>query len=215
MAIPAAADAPTIGMQIDSFVARLETLSSGGALVHAAVIAVSLAFSFYLLNTGGGSSTALEMMDNANLTASKEGGGDADSLRKPKKSRRKNNHREQEDGPEPRWHILKFINYVVVAGFLLSVLQFASNASTYLNDSTSLLQFLSVWSLFVVYFVGFFGISFVDVDDFVDPPPAQPQQQHQQVTQQPSISQVTPARRSSHKAEQRYVESFPYEMCHV
>jgi len=41
------------------------------------------------------------------------------------------------------------------------------NASLYLNDSTSLLQFLSIWSIFLCYFFGFFGISFVNLDDLV------------------------------------------------
>jgi len=95
--------------------------------------------------------------------------------------------REETDEPEPRWHILRITNYVVATGFTLSVLQFASNASTYLNDSTSLLQFLMVWSLFLCYFFGFFGISFIELDDFVD----QQQPSQQQPSQQ---TQVAPSR---------------------
>jgi len=159
---------PTVGMQIDAAIAQLENVST--TQLYAIVIAASLAFSFYLLNSGGGSSA---------LTIMNEKDGDADSLRKPEARKRKDRPRAStsSDEPEPRWHILRITNYVVAAGFLLSVLQFASNASTYLNDSTSLLQFLSVWSIFLCYFFGFFGISFIELDDFVDQQPSQQQQQ--------------------------------------
>jgi hypothetical protein len=58
------------------------------------------------------------------------------------------------DEPQPKWHILRLTNYVATFGFLLSVLKFASNASTYLDDSTSLLQFLVIWSICMCYFFG-------------------------------------------------------------
>ena len=84
------------------------------------------------------------------------------------------------------------MNYIIATGFTLSVLQFASNATTYLNDSTSLLQYLTIWSISLCYFFGFFGISFIDLDDLV----ADQQQPTQMVQQQP----VTQLRRS-HQVE--------------
>ena len=48
--------------------------------------------------------------------------------------------------------------------------KFASNASTYLDDSTSLLQFLIIWSICMCYFFGFFGISFIELDDLESEP---------------------------------------------
>jgi len=162
---------PTVGMQIDAVIARLQTVST--TQLYATVIAASLAFSFYLLNSGGSSALVIE-----------EGHVDG-SLRKPSPPREKKQLKRSSSAPEPKWHILKITNFVAAAGFLLSVLQFASNASTYLNDSTSLLQFLSVWSVFLCYFFGFFGISFIELDDFVDQP-------------QPSQPLQTPVARKSH-----------------
>mmetsp|Transcript_7526 Transcript_7526/g.13264 ORF Transcript_7526/g.13264 Transcript_7526/m.13264 type:complete len:670 (-) Transcript_7526:88-2097(-) len=202
---------PTLGMQIDAVIASLESIST--PQLYGTVIAISLAFSFYLLNSGGGSSSpALQMMTN---DTKEQQDADADSLRKPARaaatSSSSSSESSSEDRPEPRWHILRFTNYVAALGFLVSVLQFASNASAYLNDSNSLLQFLTVWSLFVVYFVGFFGISFVELDDFVDgaqisssvarqraqqPPPPQQSQ-----TMPVAASQAKTPGRKSHKTD--------------
>jgi hypothetical protein len=174
---------------IDAVIAQLQTVST--TQVYATVIAVSLAFAFFLLNSGGGSSAfAIKTEESSDL------------LHKPKAPMmRKHHHQQQEQptasAPEPKWHILKITNYVTATGFLLSVLQFASNASTYLNDSTSLLQFLSVWSVFLCYFFGFFGISFIELDDFAD----------QQLTSQHQQPAGFPMTRKSHKAD-RYV-GFP------
>eukprot|EP00581_Thalassiosira_minuscula_P031435 CAMPEP_0183784684 /NCGR_PEP_ID=MMETSP0739-20130205/66112_1 /TAXON_ID=385413 /ORGANISM="Thalassiosira miniscula, Strain CCMP1093" /LENGTH=718 /DNA_ID=CAMNT_0026028659 /DNA_START=67 /DNA_END=2223 /DNA_ORIENTATION=- len=251
---------PTLGMQIDAVIASLESIST--PQLYGTVIAISLAFSFYLLNSGGGSSSpALQMMTNdtkeqqdadadslrkparaaatsssSSSESSSVGGSsspalqmmtndtkeqqdaDADSLRKPARaaatSSSSSSESSSEDRPEPRWHILRFTNYVAALGFLVSVLQFASNASAYLNDSNSLLQFLTVWSLFVVYFVGFFGISFVELDDFVDGAQisssvarqrAQQQQQQQQQQQSQNMtvaaSQAKTPGRKSHKTD--------------
>jgi hydroxymethylglutaryl-CoA reductase (NADPH) len=181
-------------MQIDAVIARLQNVSA--VHLYAAIVAVSLTFSFFLLNSGGGSS-ALADMD------ARDGGKDA--LRKPKAHRAKPPKRaatsvsvSENDEPEPRWHILKATNYAAAILFTLSVLQFASNASTYLNDSTSLLQFLFVWSIFLCYFFGFFGISFIELDDFVDQQPSQ-QAQHQPVPT--AAPQKVPHIRKSHKVE--------------
>jgi len=178
---------------IDTVISQLQTVST--TQVYATVIAVSLAFAFFLLNSGGGSS-AFAIKENES----------SDPLRKPMAPMvRKQQQQRAASTPEPKWHILKITNYVAATGFLLSVLQFASNASTYLNDSTSLLQFLSVWSVFLCYFFGFFGISFVELDDFADQPLSSQQQQQQQ--QQPSDFQMTPRR--SHKVG-RYVSTLFY-----
>lgn len=75
------------------------------------------------------------------------------------------------DEPQPKWHILKITNYVATAVFFISVLQFASDATAYLNDSNALLSFLVIWSFLLCYFFGFFGISFVELDDFVESVP--------------------------------------------
>ncbi len=111
--------------------------------------------------------------------------GDADSLNKPTKIIPKANKKpvstSTSDEPQPKWHILRLTNYVVTFGFLFSVLQFASNASTYLEDSSTLLQYLVIWSVFMCYFFGFFGISFIELDDLGSEPR---NQQHQVVHRQ-------------------------------
>jgi hypothetical protein len=171
-------------MHIDAVIAQLQTAST--TQLYVTVIAVSLAFSFFLINSGG-SSSALSMLNR------EEGASSLDSFKKPMATKRRSSHQQRAaSAPEPKWHILKITNYVVVAGFILSVLKFASNASTYLNDSTSLLQFLSIWSIFLCYFFGFFGISFIELDDFVDQLPSQQQQQ-------PAVSQVAQPRKSHHR----------------
>lgn len=159
---------PTVGMHIDAVIAQLQTAST--TQLYVTVIAVSLAFSFFLINSGG-SSSALTIINREEAASS------SDSLKKTAPKMRSSHQQRAASAPEPKWHILKITNYVVATGFILSVLKFASNASTYLNDSTSLLQFLSIWSIFLCYFFGFFGISFIELDDFADQQLSQQQQQ--------------------------------------
>ncbi|KAK1747940.1 hydroxymethylglutaryl-CoA reductase (NADPH) [Skeletonema marinoi] len=155
----------TIGMRIDAVIASLESLPRANPeILYASLIGASLMFSFLVLNSGG-SSMALP------------DGGDADSLNKPKKI---SNAKpvSSSDEPQPKWHILRLTNYVVTFGFLLSVLKFASNATTYLDDSTSLLQFLIIWSISMCYFFGFFGISFIELDELESEPQNHQHQMH-------------------------------------
>jgi len=72
------------------------------------------------------------------------------------------------DRPEPKWHVLKLLNFASVFTFVSSILYFASDLPTYLNDSSTLLKFITAWSVFLCYFIGFFGISFVDADEFCE-----------------------------------------------
>ena len=169
----------TIGERLDSVIANIQTVSS--THVYATVIACSLAFSFYLLNSGGSSALTTMGVDTTQPIKTL-----------PKKKSAQQSSSLNNNSPEPKWHILKITNYVAATGFLLSVLLFASNASTYLNDSTSLLQFLSVWSVFLCYFFGFFGISFIELDDFVvdEQQPQQTQGMHQ------PQQHVTPVRKN-------------------
>lgn len=186
------ASAQTIGQAIiDNVIAIATTTEFSTTQLYVTVIVVSISFSFYLLNSGG--SSALTMINNHDESAA------SCSLNKPKTVKKEQfSSSSTSNSPEPKWHILKITNYVAATGFLLSVLQFASDASTYLNDSTSLLQFLGVWSVFLCYFFGFFGISFIELDDFVVD---DQQQQHIPLQQQ-----VTPVRKN--KIEERYVKYY-------
>lgn len=165
----------TIGTRIDAVIASLESLPhTNPEIIYATLIGASLIFSFLVLNSGGSSMATMLPPE-----------GDADSLNKPTKIIPKANKKpvstSTSDEPQPKWHILRLTNYVVTFGFLFSVLQFASNASTYLEDSSTLLQYLVIWSVFMCYFFGFFGISFIELDDLGSEPR---NQQHQVVHRQ-------------------------------
>ena len=166
----------TIGTRIDAVIASLESLpNTNPEIIYATLIGASLIFSFLVLNSGGSSMATMLPPE-----------GDADSLNKPTKIIPKANKKpvsptSTSDEPQPKWHILRLTNYVVTFGFLFSVLQFASNASTYLEDSSTLLQYLVIWSVFMCYFFGFFGISFIELDDLGSEPQ---NQQHQVVHRQ-------------------------------
>lgn len=141
----------TIGMRLDVFLNKLDTLPS----THLYIIAVlaSTVLSFVILNPSGSSShthgltsqkTSKSSSKNLVSVADVEGSSDV---------------------PQPKWYILKVLNYAVAVGFIVSVLAFAANASFYITDSFSVVKFLAVWSFLLAYFFGFFGISFVDADE--------------------------------------------------
>lgn len=70
------------------------------------------------------------------------------------------------EGPEPRWHLFRWVNMLVVVAFACSVAEFSLNATAYWNDSNVLCKFLIGWSLLLCYFFGFFGIMFIhDLED--------------------------------------------------
>jgi hypothetical protein len=183
----APSSAPTVGMLIDSVIAEVQNVTT--TQLYATVIALSLAFAFFLINSGGGNPAALISITEEDTSSA------ADSLKKKNMVVPRPPPQTTRGGtsstPEPKWHILKIMNYIIATGFTLSVLQFASNATTYLNDSTSLLQYLTIWSISLCYFFGFFGISFIDLDDLVaDQQTTQMVQQQQPVTQSRRSHQV-------------------------
>lgn len=141
---------PTIGMRIDSVIATIDSIPH----TYQAFVIVSSLFALVLLNSSptnpilASSNTDYQLK---NLT---------DPVVKEKKSTPG-----FESEPQPKWHILKTLNVLAVIGLLASFGWFASNASTYLNDSNALLQFMAIWSAFLCYFFGFFGMSFIDADE--------------------------------------------------
>jgi len=135
----------TIGMRLDELISSIDTIPS--TQLYMAVVVVSVIFSFLLLNSGG---TSIEQ--------------EAPPSSPPSTALKKITRQ----GPEPKWHILKILNYAAVSSFLVSVGCFASDASRHMNDSSSLFKFLFGWSFFLCYFFGFFGISFVDADEIME-----------------------------------------------
>ena len=57
--------------------------------------------------------------------------------------------------PEPRWHWFRIMNYAIVGAFGWSIAQFSHSSDNFL------FWCLLVWSVFLCYFFGFFGVTFV------------------------------------------------------
>ena len=131
--------AETVGMKLDAFLSSLDSMPS--TQQYGIIVAVTVVVSFSLLGSGG---------------VQEEVPAPTESM--PKKKR-------PLSGPQPKWFVLKWLNYFAVGAFLVSVAHFLWNAQIYLQDSSCLLRFLVGWSLFLCYFFGFFGISFVDTDE--------------------------------------------------
>jgi hypothetical protein len=139
---------PTIGMRLDAMIARIDNLPS--TQLYGIIVAVTVVLCVVLLGTG-----------NSNLDLQKSTHASKDDLVKkssPPSSVPK--------GRQPRWHIFKWVNYLAVAAFLWSVCTFCLNASHYLHHESQgvLVQFLVGWSVFLLYFFGFFGVSLIHED---------------------------------------------------
>ena len=159
---------------IGNIIERIDSIPSTHLYFFA--VATSIIFSFLLLNSGG-STMPPDVKLPSDLVC-------------------KDHHHQQQQhrpsaaagtGPEPKWHILKILNYAAVTSFTASVMYFASDYSTFLSDSATLFKFLFGWSVFLVFFFGFFGISFVDADGLLaheeEEVRMRQQQQHMQMQQ--------------------------------
>ena len=138
------AETITLGMRLDAFTAQLDSLSS--TQLYGVTVLSSIIFCVLLLNTG--------RLSKIDLRTAPE----------PKQSSdvRKSLNRSTE--PQPKWYILNLLNLLAGLSFIVSVVAFLSDASTYMQDSLSVFKFLVGWGVFLCYFFGFFGISFVDAD---------------------------------------------------
>lgn len=138
---------PTIGMRLDAMVAQIDQLPS--TQLYGLIVAATVGLCTVLLGTG-----------NSNLEKQLQ---QNDDLKKPKASAAPVG---VDRGKQPKWHLFKWINFVAVATFLYSVFLFCSNATQYLHHGSQgvLVQFLVGWSVFLMYFFGFFGVSFIHND---------------------------------------------------
>lgn len=154
---------PTIGMQLDAMIANIDKLPS--TQLYGLIVAVTVGLCVVLLGTGN---STFEIEQKRQEQQQK----DANDLKKPKMV-------VVDGGKQPKWHIFKWINYIAVAGFLYSAFIFCSNASQYLHHESQgvLVQFLVGWSVFLMYFFGFFGVSMIheDIPTEVDSVPSKPQ----------------------------------------
>jgi len=153
---------PTIGMRLDSMLDQMENLSS--TQLYGLIVAMTVALCLFLLGTGH--------QDLEGLTLSSSSSSSSSSEKK---------HVPQ--GKEPRWHIFKYVNVLFGSGFVASVATFLLNASQYMESQGVLIKFLIVWSMFLCYFFGFFGVSLVHQDLSEETV-----QQKQQPKQQPVAS---------------------------
>ena len=144
--------APTLGMRLDAVLSQVDELSS--TQLYGLIVAATVTLCVFLLGTG--SNTDVELATATTTTTS----NDDDGLKKPSQTNASSTTR------QPRWHIFKWINYLASAAFLASVGMFCMNASQYLHHESQgvLVKFLVGWSVFLMYFFGFFGISLIHED---------------------------------------------------
>lgn len=152
---------PTAGMHLDAMIAKIDQLPS--TQLYGLIVAATVVLCVFLLGTGNSTLEIEQQRQQQN---------DDNELRKPK-------IRVVDSSKQPKWHLFKWINYVAVAAFLYSVFIFCSNASQYLHHESQsvLVQFLVGWSIFLMYFFGFFGVSLIheDIPTEADSIPSKPQ----------------------------------------
>jgi hypothetical protein len=170
----AAATTTTLGMQLDAALAQLDSLSS--TQLYILIVFVTVLISSVLL--GNAQPTELVVVDNAQQHRTRT----SDRHSPTKKMMTKSSSSDAASAlPEPRWYLFRIVNYAMMAAFALSVvafsLQFAgvSVFSSLIGNSggsggvvpmgpSTMLRFLVGWSVFLIYFFGFFGVSFVHND---------------------------------------------------
>lgn len=132
-------DQMTIGMHLDALLESMDSLSS--TQLYGIIVLFTVGISFLLLGSGGDVSDGVVASLN----------------------QKKSPPAIQQKGRQPKWFVLKWLNYAAIVGFVASVAKAAMHA--YLEDSFSLVQYLIGWSFFLLYFFGFFGISFIDAEE--------------------------------------------------
>lgn len=174
---------------IGNLIQRIDSIPSTHLYFFA--VATSIIFSFLLLNSGGSTMPPDVKLPSDLVCKDQQQAARTGGTKSPKHT-----------GPEPKWHILKILNYAAVTSFTASVMYFASDYSTFLSDSVTLFKFLFGWSAFLVFFFGFFGISFVDTDGLLahkDEEVRMRQQQHMQTQYQ--MKQQPTKSHCSHKSD--------------
>ena len=139
----------TLGMRLDSLIATLDHLSS--TQLYALIVVATVGICLVVLGTGN--------HEDDNVVHSPP----AASVSSPIKP--SNNNNASTAGPQPRFWIFKYVNVAVSLVFLASILQFAFNASDYMEHLNS---FLIGWSVLLCYFFGFFGVSLIHTDLLVE-----------------------------------------------
>jgi len=137
----------TLGMKLDAMIAEIDNLSS--TQLYGVIVAATVVLCVVLLGTGHSNLDLQHSNNNDPLLKKQPAVAPSGNIK------------------QPRWHIFKWINYLAVAAFLWSVCTFCLNASQYLHHEESqgvLVKFLLGWSVFLLYFFGFFGVSLIHED---------------------------------------------------
>jgi len=151
---------PTLGMRLDSMLSGIDQLPS--SQLYAVIVAATVGLCMVLLGTGNSNALELQQRKQDMMNAAASTAASDNLLKKPANNSGGGNSNHK----QPKWHIFKYINYLAVGAFLWSVYLFCSNASQYLHHESQgvLVQFLVGWSVFLLYFFGFFGISLIHED---------------------------------------------------
>lgn len=174
----------TLGMRLDAMIAQVDRLSS--TQLYGVIVLATVGICVVLLGTGGSNLDLHQQQQTQQQQKQHQRTADGDGPTKPAPPTT------ADDGVrQPRWHIFKWVNYLAVAAFLWSVCTFCLNASKYLHHESQgvLVRFLVGWSVFLLYFFGFFGVSLIHEDI----PQEQPQKQQQQQQQQKSVTDKSTA----------------------
>jgi hypothetical protein len=144
----------TLGMHIDRLIASIDSLSS--TTLYALIVGGTIFVSLGLLGSAKeGEITVADMIHqqppgNAN---GNHQGAENNCGTSPSNSALSRQPRNGSAVPEPKWQFFRYMNIVILVLFVASVVEF------YWNDS--LYMFLLGWSVFLCYFFGFFGVTFV------------------------------------------------------
>lgn len=180
----------TIGMKLDALLSRFDFSSEAGGgsggrrsfrlsstQMYALIVGLTALISFKLLGTppemtasSGAAAVTSRAKASQRAIGERRAAGTDTGTRKKKSGIGEGDGAGGDRGPEPKWHIFRYFNVGMAVAFAWSVVEFCTNASVYYYSSDYLLLFLLGWSVFLCYFFGFFGVSFVypDVADAAD-----------------------------------------------
>lgn len=146
----AAATATTLGMRLDQFLDSWNHWNS--TQLYFLIVVTTMALSYAVLSQGPAAANSAEEMQWTTTTATKQNNS----------NNKNNTHKTTPTaGPEPKWHIFKWVNVVALALFVYSGVDFVWHQYTTVEPPTTLWKFLVAWSVLLCYFFGFFGVSLV------------------------------------------------------
>ena len=134
----------TLGMRVAAAMSDLNDISS--TQLYVLIVIVTCLISTILLGSA-------EQQQPPEMTAT--------NVAKQPTPRKASLPKDKNSPPEPRWYIFRMFNYAMLVAFVASVASFLWNYASYTVDSGVLLRFLVGWSVCLIYFFGFFGVSFV------------------------------------------------------